>query len=315
MATRQIVRDAATLGRIKSLVIPPAWRDVWICAKPTGHLQATGRDAKNRKQYRYHPLYRARREETKYEKMLVFGRLLPAMRRRVSADLAAAGYPKHKVLAAVVRLMDVAHIRVGNEEYARSNHSFGLTTLRNRHVKVAGSQISFQFRGKSGQMHSINLEDRRLAEIVRRCRDLPGYHLFQYLEEDGTRVAVDSGMVNDYLREIAGADITAKDFRTWHGTIHAAEELAKACAPATKEAHKREFLEAIRVVAKHLGNKPATCRKYYVHPLIPELFGSGGLANAMQIRRGIKRLRGLTQSECCVLGILAAARRGDRAAA
>jgi DNA topoisomerase-1 len=296
-------------------VIPPAWRDVWISRKPHAHLQATGRDAKGRKQYRYHPLYRAKREENKYERMQLFGKILPRIRRKVSHDLALPGYPKDKVLAAVVRLMDVAHIRVGNEEYARSNHSFGLTTLRNRHVKIAGSSIDLQFRGKSGQVHCIHLDDHRLASIVRRCRDLPGYHLFQYVDDEGNRVAVDSGMVNDYLREVAGEDITAKDFRTWHGTIHAAEELSVAEPPATDTEAKRVVTAAITAVAGYLGNKPATCRKYYVHPAILDSYLAGQLADCMKSAAHASPVRGLTSSERSVMDILATCSRRARKAA
>jgi len=305
------VRDAAVLERIRSLVIPPNWKDVWICRHANGHLQATGRDVKNRKQYRYHPRYRAVREETKYGKMILFGRMLRLIRKRVEHDLALPGLPKEKVLATVVRLMDLAHLRVGNEEYARQNQSFGLTTMQDRHVEIAGSTIHFQFRGKSGKMHALDLRDRQLASVVRRCRDLPGYELFQYIDEEGAPVAIDSGMVNQYLRETTNEDITAKDFRTWHGTVHAAELLA-ACAEAASETEaKRNVVAAIKAVAERLGNRPATCRKYYVHPAVVDLYVAGKLAVPMTAQAQESKADGLTASERCVLNVLLAAASPD----
>jgi DNA topoisomerase-1 len=216
-ADGKAVRDRETLARIKSLVVPPAWKDVWICANPKGHLQATGRDARGRKQSRYHPQWRAIRDETKYERMLIFGASLPTIRERVEHDLALPGLPRRKILATVVRLMETTFIRVGNDEYARKNHSYGLTTLRNRHVEVEGSKVTFNFQGKSGVRHAIDLQDRRLAKIIRRCQEIPGYELFQYLDNEGEHHTIDSADVNDYLREISNQDFTAKDFRTWAG--------------------------------------------------------------------------------------------------
>ena len=303
-ARGRVVRDPTVLKRIESLMIPPQWRDVWICSDPKGHLQATGRDARGRKQYRYHARYRAERDQTKFHKMILFGRVLPRLRRRVEGDLGRAGLPREKVLAAVVRLMDLAHVRVGNEEYARQNHSYGLTTMRNRHVEIDGSKIHLQFRGKSGKKHSIDLQDWRLARIVKGCRDLPGYELSQYVDETGDHVAVDSGMVNDYLREVTGKDITAKDFRTWHGTAHAVQQLS-ACLECDKSGAKRNVVGAMKAVAELLGNRPATCRKY-VHPVVLELYASGNLMQYLTVNADERRVRGLTPMEQCILNLLEA---------
>lgn len=291
------------LRRIQSLVIPPAWTNVWICANPRGHLQATGRDARNRKQYKYHPGYRAVREETKFEKMVVFGTLLPRVRRKVLHDLSLPGLPEDKIVAAVVRLMDLAHIRVGNEEYARENNSFGLTTMRDRHVQIKGSQLHFEFRGKRGQLQVIDLHDRRLAAIVKRSRDLPGYELFQYLDESGSRAKLESGTVNRYLRDTTGADITAKDFRTWHGTVHAAVELG-ACGEATTATEaRRNVVSAVKAVAGRLGNRPATCRKHYIHPIVVEKYEAGELTKYMSVKPG-HQSASLETCERCVLQLL-----------
>ena len=298
------VRDDATLKRIRSLVIPPNWSNVWICANPRGHLQATGRDARDRKQYRYHPRYRSIREETKYEKMVLFGHVLPRIRQRVNLDLSLPGLRKEKVLAAVVRLMDLTQIRVGNEEYARENQSFGLTTMRDRHVQIQGSKIRFRFRGKSGKEHSLDLDDRRLAEVVKRCRDVPGYELFQYIDETGAHVSVDSGMVNQYLKEISGEEITAKDFRTWHGTVEAAVSLAACEACATQTAIKQNIVIAIKEVSARLGNLPAACRKYYVHPLILEMYATGALTAKVKVTRRRVHASGLGSAERSVLKLL-----------
>ena len=303
-ANEKLIRDPAILRRIQSLVIPPNWQDVLICKDSNGHLQATGRDARNRKQYRYHADYRSIREETKYEKMILFGRMLPVIRRKVKEDLSLPGLPKEKVLATVVRLMDMAHIRVGNEEYAKQNQSFGLTTMRDRHVDIGGSRIQFQFRGKSGKMHVLDLRDKQLAAIVKRCKDLPGYELFQFLDEEGSHVPVTSGMVNDYLREATGEDITAKDFRTRHGTVHAAEELELCGADETESEAKRNVVQAIKSVAELLRNRPATCRKYYVHPVVVELYLKGNLATHLTVRRSNRNSQGLARLERCILRIL-----------
>jgi DNA topoisomerase-1 len=271
------IRDEQTLTRIRSLAIPPAWTDVWICPRENGHLQATGRDARGRKQHRYHPRWRASRDETKFGRVVAFGLALPRLRAAVQADLARPGLPREKVLATVVRLMEATLIRVGNEEYARANGSFGLTTLRNRHVAVAGEELRFRFRGKSGVTHAIDLRDRRLARIVRRCRDLPGQLLFQYLDEDGTTRAIDSADVNEYLRRAAGEEFTAKDIRTWSATMLTAQALLE-LGPCETEAEARRYaLATIAVVARRLGNTANVCRKCYVHPAVVEAYLDGSL--------------------------------------
>ena len=272
--------DRETLERIRALAIPPAWTDVWICPFPTGHLQATGRDARGRKQYRYHAGYRRRREAAKYERLLAFAKVLPRIRRRVDRDLAKPQMSREKVLAAVVRLLELTLIRVGNDEYARLNRSFGLTTLRNRHATVSGSSVRFRFRGKSGQQHEVSLRDRRLASVVRRCRDLPGQELFQYVDEDGEIVDVRSDDVNDYLRDIA-PDITAKDFRTWAGTVLAFRALRALDAPRSEAEGKRNVLGAMRETADVLGNTVAVCRQAYVHPIVVEAYLDGRLGGAL----------------------------------
>jgi DNA topoisomerase I len=306
------VRDRAVLERIRALVIPPKWTKVWICADPQGHLQATGRDARGRKQYIYHPQYRAAREELKYSRMAMFGKLLPRIRGRVRHDLSTPGIGREKVLAAVVALMDLARVRVGNEEYARANGSFGITTLRDRHVQVHGSTIRFRFRGKSGKDHDIELQDRRLAAVVKRCRDLPGYELFRYVEEDGSCVSIDSTMVNDYLREASGEEITAKDFRTWHGTVEAAVFLG-ACTGETEREVKQNVVAAVKHVAERLGNRPATCRKHYVHPMVIERYTKGELGEKMTARNVRPSMTGLSAAEKCVLSMLTAKARARAA--
>ena len=265
------------LRRIRSLVIPPAWTDVWICADPLGHLQATGRDARGRKQYRYHPRWRAVRDTAKYDRMLTFGQALPRIRERTETDLGRPGMPREKVLAAVVRLLQETRIRIGNEEYRKENGSFGLTTLRHRHADVDGSAIRFEFRGKSGRPHTVRLSDRRLARIIKRCQDLPGQELFQYLDEDGEPRRIESEDVNAYLREIAGDDFTAKDFRTWAGTI-LASRFFRECEPWTQTQNgKKEIVRTIARVAEALGNTPAVCKKCYVHPEVIAAYVSGAL--------------------------------------
>jgi DNA topoisomerase-1 len=271
------VRDAETLARIGRLAIPPAWEEVWICAREDGHLQATGRDARARKQYRYHSRWREVRDETKYGRMAAFAKALPRIRRRVSQDLALQGLPRDKVLATVVRLLETTRIRVGNEEYARANDSFGLTTLRTRQVRVHGSTLNFRFRGKSGVHHSVALSDRKLAAIVRRMRDLPGYELFQYVDETGETRAVDSADVNEYLKSTAGEDFTSKDFRTWAGTVLAAEALRALEPPVAK----RKLTQAVETVAQQLGNTPAVCRKCYIHPAVIDAYLDDRLAQVM----------------------------------
>ncbi len=305
------VRDAETLTRIRSLVIPPAWSGVWICPSPNGHLQATGRDARGRKQSRYHPHWREVRDETKYERMMLFGAVLPGIRARVEHDLALPGLPREKILAAIVRLLETTFIRVGNTEYARTNHSYGLTTLRNRHVSVKSATVTFNFKGKSGVEHSIDLQDRRLARIVQRCRELPGYELFQYLDRDGTRHSIDAADVNEYLRQITEQDFTAKDFRTWAGTVLACS-LLRGFEPADSETQaKKNVVAAIKTVAERLGNTPAVCRKCYVHPTVLESYLGGSMLKAFeeavvrQVARGCDtQLESLREEELDVLHLL-----------
>ncbi|HEY6359880.1 MAG TPA: hypothetical protein VIX63_02185, partial [Vicinamibacterales bacterium] len=268
----RVIRNAAELKRIRSLAVPPAWTDVWICADPRGHLQATGRDARGRKQYRYHREWRICRDETKFDRMQEFAAALPDIRRRTAADLAGPGLPREKVLATVVQLLEKSLIRVGNDEYARANRSFGLTTLRNQHVDVRGSTLKFEFRGKSGVRHSVDVDDRRLARIVKQCRDLPGQELFQYIDDDGTHQDVTSQDVNAYLKEISGEDFTAKDFRTWAGTVLAATALRELESPTSMTHGKKNVVQAIEAVAGILGNTPAVCRKSYIHPGVVEAY-------------------------------------------
>lgn len=278
------LKDPATLERIRRLAIPPAWQDVWICPRADGHLQATGRDARGRKQYRYHSRWREARDETKYGRMIAFARALPSIRRRVSSDLRRDGLPRDKVLAALVRLLETTYIRVGNAEYARENDSFGLTTLRERQVRVRGSTLKFRFRGKSGVEHDISLTDARLARIVRRMQDLPGEELFRYVEDDGTVRTVESADVNDYLKSIAGEAFTSKDFRTWGGTVLCAHTLRELEAPRSAADARRGAGRAVEAVAARLGNTKAVCRKCYVHPEIIESYERGELREAMRGR-------------------------------
>ena len=275
------VADHATLARIRSLAIPPAYTDVWISPSPRGHIQATGRDARGRKQYRYHPKWREVRDEKKFGRMLAFSEALPAIRRRISRDMRRTGLPREKVLATVVRLLECTRIRIGNDEYARANRSFGLTTLRDQHVEINGATLRFEFRGKSGKRHTVGLTDRRLARIVRQCQAIPGAELFQYLDDDGARQTIGSGDVNDYIREISGEDFTAKDFRTWAGTMLAAEALLRSGPADSATARKAAIAEAVDEVAAQLNNTRAVCRKYYVHPVIFESYLAGELAHRL----------------------------------
>ena len=278
------VTEQDVLARIRGLAIPPAYEDVWICRIANGHLQAVGRDARGRKQYRYHARWRLVRDESKFGKMLVFGRVLPEIRRRVADDLTRPGLPREKVLASIVRLLEMTLARVGNEEYAKANRSFGLTTLRNRHVRVDGNRLAFDFRGKHGLKHHIDLRDRRLARIVKRCRDIPGQDLFQYLDEDGEPHSVDSEDVNEYLRAISGEEITAKDFRTWAATNLAALALTELEAFDTQAKAKKNVVHAVEAVAKMLGNTPAICRKCYIHPAIFDGYLDGSLIEGLKTR-------------------------------
>jgi DNA topoisomerase-1 len=306
-ADGKTVRDRATLKRIKSLAIPPAWTDVWICPLANGHLQATGRDQRGRKQYRYHPRWRQVRDEHKFSRMIAFGKALPRIRARVEEDMKRPGLGREKVLATVVRLLETTLIRVGNEEYVRANRSFGLTTMRDQHVEIEGTTISFEFRAKSGKMQAIKLKDRRLARIVKACSDLPGRELFQYLDDGGERRTIDSADVNEYLREIAGDEFTAKDFRTWAGTVLAALALQEFEAVDTQAAAKRNITQAIERVAAKLGNTPAICRKCYVHPEVIGCYLDGSLVDTLseKVASTLRdELAGLDSAEAAVLAFL-----------
>jgi len=322
-ASGAAVKDEATLARIKALVIPPAWTDVWICPQANGHLQATGRDVKGRKQYRYHAKWRTVRDDVKYERMLNFGNALPAIRAEVDRALKLPGLPREKVLATIVYLLEATMMRIGNEEYARTNKSFGLTTLHNRHVKVDGSEIAFHFRGKSGVFHDIELHDRRLARIIARTRELPGQELFQYIDKEGERHSVDSSDVNDYLRTITGEEYTAKDFRTWSGTVLAALALQEFEKFDSETQAKKNIVRAIESVAAKLGNTPSICRKCYVHPAVLESYLDGSLLEGMRARARQQMqddLQALAPEEAAVLALLqqrlqGALKPGARAAA
>jgi DNA topoisomerase-1 len=303
----QIIRDRQTRERINSLGIPPAWTEVWICPNPQGHIQATGRDTRGRKQYRYHPLWREVRDETKYGRMIEFGKALPLIRKRVEKDMAKHGLPREKVLATVVKLLETTLIRIGNEEYARTNKSFGLTTMRNRHVNVEGATLRFKFKGKSGKQHTIGIKDRRLARIVERCHELPGHELFQYIADDGKPHPIDSEDVNNYLREITGQDFTAKDFRTWTGTVLAAISLHEFEAFDSEAQAKRNIMRAIESVAEKLGNTPTICRKCYVHPLVLDSYLEGTLLETLKQRvesELTESLSDLRPEEAAVLAFL-----------
>ena len=295
------VRDPAALKRIRSLVIPPAWTQVWICPQENGHLQAVGRDAKGRKQYRYHPDYRHVRDQVKFERMLMFGSVLPRIRRQVNRDLKLPGMPRAKILATVVRLLDETCVRVGNDEYVRANGSFGLTTLHNKHVSVQGSTLRLRFPGKSGQKLDLTVRDNQLARIVKRCQDLPGEELFQYESDAGELVSISSGDINDYLREITGQDITAKDFRTWHGSGYTLVQLTEVGPAASETAAKRNIVAAVKATASKLCNRPATCRKYYIHPAILETYTSQELFRIQSSRKPRMGLRGY---EAALLALL-----------
>ena len=304
------LRDRATLQRIASLVIPPAWTDVWICPHPDGHLQATGRDARGRKQYRYHPRWRDLRDEVKYGRLLAFAAALPRIRRRVDADLAAPRLSREKVLALVVQLLERTLIRVGNEEYARDNGSIGLTTMKDGHARVAGETVTFQFKGKSGIRHAVDVRDRRLARIVKACRDLPGYELFQYQDANGKRRSIGSGDVNMHLRAITGDDFTAKDFRTWAGTVMAAVELARQPEFRSAAHARRNVAAAIEVVARRLGNTKAVARKCYIHPAVIDAYLEGEVIGAERAR--VARAGGLNAEERAAVRLLESRMRKAR---
>jgi DNA topoisomerase-1 len=298
------IRDAADVRRIKSLVIPPAWKDVWISPDPRGHLQASGRDARGRKQYRYHTKWREVRDETKYDRLIGFAGKLRAIRKRTASDLRNPRLTREKVLATVVQLLEKTLIRVGNDEYARDNQSFGLTTMRTRHVNVRGGKVRFLFRGKSGVEHDIYLNDRRLARTVKACRDMPGYDLFQYYDAEGERYAIGSDDVNAYLREIAGEDYTSKDFRTWAGTVLAAQILRDFEKADSDAQAKQNIVRAVESVAKRLGNTKAVCRKCYIHPAILDAYVDGSMLKIVADRARRTKVGDLTAAEAAVLGLL-----------
>ena len=300
------LKDPQTLGRIRSLAIPPAWTEVWICPSPLGHIQATGRDQKGRKQYRYHPRWREVRDEAKFSRMIAFARALPGIRSAVERQLKQPGLSRQKVLALVVRLLELTLIRVGNEEYTKQNGSFGLTTLRDSHVEVKGGKAAFRFRGKAGKPHRVELPDKRLAQLIKRCQDLPGQELFQYEDEEGQPHAISSGDVNDYLREVSGEDFTAKDFRTWAATVLAAWMLQEIEPFRTAKQAKQNVFRAIERVAERLGNTPAICRKCYVHPAVIESYLEGSLLSTLQqkVEREMRGLAGLPPEEATVVRLL-----------
>jgi DNA topoisomerase-1 len=303
------IRDETRVLRIRRLAIPPAYKDVWICPSPNGHLQATGRDARGRKQYRYHERWREVRDENKYDRMVVFGKALPKIRRRIKRDLKQRGLPREKVLGTVVQLLERTFIRIGNEEYAKENKSFGLTTMRTHHVDVTATKLKFSFKGKSGVKHEVDVSDRRLARIIRELQDLPGQNIFQYLDEKGEVRNIDSQDVNDYLREITGEDFTAKDFRTWAGTVLAAMALNAQEAFENQTQAKKNVKDAIAAVAKILGNTPTVCRKCYVHPGVLETYLDGAMIDGLKRKTEetlARELPSLRSEEAAVLSFLQA---------
>jgi DNA topoisomerase-1 len=305
-----LVKDPRTLDRIRKLAIPPAYKQVWISPDPRGHIQATGRDARGRKQYRYHARFRESRDSAKYDRLLVFADALPGIRAAVNGQMTRRGLPREKVLATIVRLLDLTLIRVGNPDYARQNKTYGLTTLRDRHVVVNGSELRFQFKGKSGKIWRLKVTDRRIARIVRACQDLPGQQLFQYRDEDGQRQSITSTDINDYLRTVSGQDVTAKDFRTWSGTVMVAAMLAQMERPDAKTVLEGNVRLAIKAVAERLGNTPAICRKCYVHPAIIEAYLEGRLnmpAPAPEATEAEAAGKGLTRAEEAVRALLRSA--------
>jgi len=301
------IRDKEEITRINKLVIPPAWENVWICALDNGHLQATGIDLKRRKQYRYHPLWSALRNHTKFYRMLQFGYALPEIRLQVEKDLTLRTFEKRKVLALIVSLMQRTNIRIGNNAYEKLYGSFGLTTLKGKHVQIKGQKINFSFKGKKGVMHNIDLKSKRLARLVQKCKDIPGKELFQYIDDEGNRHTVDSGMVNEYIKEISGEDFTAKDFRTWSGTVSALIAFKEIGYAETHAEYKKKVKEALEIVASHLGNTSTVCRKYYVHPLVINLYENNTIKKYLDELEKIEEndgKAGLTHEEKLVLKIL-----------
>jgi DNA topoisomerase I len=302
----KIINDKNEIARIRSLVIPPAWQQVWICALPNGHLQATGYDTKNRKQYLYHPLWSRFRNQTKYLGLLEFGKKLPSIREQLEKDLAKPGLPLEKILSAIVNIMQHTNIRVGNNEYEKLYGSFGLTTLKDKHVTINGSHVKFSFKGKKGIYHEVDLKSRKLANIIRQCRDIPGKELFQYYDENGERRSIDSGMVNDYIKRISGENFTTKDFRTWTGTANAISVLREIGFCETESESKKKIVEALDIVAKRLGNTRSVCKKYYVHPRIFDLYCSKELEKYCE-KKTEQADSKLSEDECILLKILASA--------
>lgn len=305
----KMLRDPYDAARIRALAIPPAWTDVWICASDNGHLQATGRDAKGRKQYRYHADFIAIRDSAKYERLVEFAKALATARETISKQMALSGLPREKVLATIVHLLDITLIRVGNDSYARDNNSYGITTLRNSHVKVAGGELRFQFKGKSGKSWRVTMRNRRVAKIIRSCQDLPGQHLFQYLDESGNALRVTSTDVNEYLRALTGREVTAKDFRTWAGTVLAANLLHEIGRPDSATAAKRQIRAALHHVAGRLGNTIAICRKCYVHPSVLETYAAGEL----RLRKLASKDGALRPEEAATLRFLQRSSKAPRA--
>ncbi|HEY2051305.1 MAG TPA: DNA topoisomerase IB [Caulobacteraceae bacterium] len=304
------IEDPEILARIRALAIPPAWREVWICADPDGHIQATGRDARGRLQYIYHPKFREVRDEAKYRHVIGFALSLPKIRTQVAADMGQSADGRRQVLATVVHLLETTMIRVGNRSYAHTNHSFGLTTLEPRHVEISGTRLRFEFQGKSGKMWKLDIRDRRIVRILKTCQELPGQSLFRYVDEDGNPQAVSSEDVNAYLREISGADVTAKDFRTWTGTVMAAGRLAKEAPPETATAARRGLTEVVKTVAAQLGNTPAICRACYIHPAVVDAFLEGALQLGSHKAAAHE---GLSDEEATVLAFLVARESGKGA--
>ncbi len=303
----QPIRDKAIIERIHSLAIPPAYQNVWICPDPRGHIQATGFDERGRKQYRYHPKWREVRDETKFARTIAFARALPKIREKTAQDLAKKGFPREKVLAAIVQLLEKTAIRVGNEEYARQNKSYGLTTMRNQHAQVEGGTVHFHFRGKSGKWHDIDLQDRKLAAIIKKMSDLPGQSLFQYRDDEGNLHHVESADVNAYLKEIAGEEFTAKDFRTWAGTVAASLALAEFEKFDNERAAKSNIVTAIKSVSEKLGNTPAVCRKSYIHPAVIESYMDGSMLESLKQKAEEaleEEMASLRPEEAAVLGLL-----------
>ena len=299
------VKSKTQLKRIQSLVLPPAWTDVWICVLPNGHLQATGKDVKKRKQYRYHPQWNELRGKTKFFRLLELGKVLPIIRKKVQKDLALPGLPKNKVLAAVITLMEKTGIRIGNEVYEKLYGSFGLTTLKDKHAVIKGGEVKFTFRGKKGVEHCVTLKNKKLSKIVHQCREIPGQELFQYIDENGQRQSIESGMVNDYIKEIAEAEFTAKDLRTWCGCVTALTALQDAGAFETETEAKRKVIEVLDKVAEQLGNSRTVCKKYYVHPALLELYENGKLQTwLVKKETSTKQVKGLQTEEKILMRIL-----------